>query len=89
MNAYKAINAPVGTLGLKTLQISTTGLKGNAATFATIDAELTAITAVRNAIASQMIAMIEAAEFNNMPIDTAAADILIDQANDLIGSVEQ
>jgi hypothetical protein len=88
-NAYKAINAPVGTLGRKTLQISTRGLKGNAATFAAVDAELAAITAVRNGIASQMIAMLEAAEFNNTPIDKKAADILIDAANDLIASVEE
>jgi hypothetical protein len=35
-----------------------------------------------------MIAMLEAAEFNNKPIDEQAADNLIDQANDLLQSID-
>ena len=86
--AYKAINAPVGALGRKTLKLSTTGLAGDDATFAKIDAEIAAITSTRNAIAGQMVAMLEAAELDNTPIDKAAAEALIEQANALLASVK-
>lgn len=86
--AYKAINAPVGPLGRKTLKLSTTGLSGDDATFATIDEELATITSVRNTIAGQMIAMLEAAEFNNTPIDKKAAEALIDEASALLASAK-
>jgi len=86
--AYKAINAPVGKLGLRTLEISTTGLAGDNATFAAVDARLAALLAKRNAIASQMIAMLEAAAFNNTPINQEAAEDLIEAANDLIESAQ-
>jgi len=86
--AYKAINAPVGTLGRKTLRLSTTGLAGDDATFAAVDAEIATLTSVRNAIAGQMIDMLEAAEFNNTPINNQAAEALIAEANALIASVK-
>jgi hypothetical protein len=86
--AYKAINAPVGELGLRTLTgISTTATSGNDATYAALSAQIKAITAKRNQIAGQMIAMLEAAAFDNQPIDEAAAASLIRQAHDLLASV--
>jgi hypothetical protein len=86
--AYKAINAPVGELGLRTLTgISTTATSGNDATYAALSAQIKAITAKRNQIAGQMIAMLEAAAFDNQPIDEAAAASLIKQAHDLLASV--
>jgi hypothetical protein len=87
-HAYKAINAPVATLGLKTLMISTKGLAGDDDTFATVDARLTDLTARRNAIAGKMIAMLEAAEFHNTPINEEAAEALIEAAHDLIESAD-
>jgi hypothetical protein len=86
--AYKAISAPLGTLGLKTLTgISTTALKGNDATYTSLTAQIKSITTTRNGIAGQMIAMLEGAAFNNKPIDEAVAASLIKQAYDLINSV--
>jgi hypothetical protein len=86
--AYKAINAPLGQLGFKTLTgISTAALNGDDGTYASLTAQIKAITAKRNDIASQMIAMLEDAAFANHPIDEATAAKLIQQAADLIASV--
>jgi len=84
--AYKAINAPVGTLGLKTLMISTTGLAGDDATFTAVDDRLSDLLARRNAIAGQMSVMLEAAAFDHTPINQEAATDLIEAANALIES---
>jgi hypothetical protein len=86
--AYKAINAPLGVLGFGTLTgISTTALAGDDATYAILEAQIRAITARRNDIAGQMIAMLEAAAFDNQPIDEAKAVRLIGEANDLLASI--
>lgn len=53
-------------MGLTTLQVSTTALESNApndSTYTQLENALQNITNVRNAIASQMIAILEAAEF--------------------------
>lgn len=63
---YKQLDASVGQLGLTTLQVSTTALESNApndSTYTRLENALQNITNVRNAIASQMIAILEAAEF--------------------------
>lgn len=63
---YKQINAPVGQLGLASLQVSTVALESNApndSTYTSLEAQLSALTTSRNAIASQIIAFLEAAEF--------------------------
>jgi len=85
--AYKAINAPLGSLGRSTLSLSTRALSGDDARFAALDQRIRDITAQRNAIAGQMISMLEAASFSNTPVDEQAARELIRAANQLIGSV--
>jgi hypothetical protein len=86
--AYKQINAPRGALGARTLAgISTTALKGDDATYASLEARLDAITKRRNEIAGEMIEMLEAAAFDNRPIDRTSAARLIDEAYDLLDSV--
>jgi hypothetical protein len=63
---YKQINAPVGQLGLASLQVSTVALESNApndSTYTNLEAQLSALTTSRNAIAGQIIAFLEAAEF--------------------------
>jgi hypothetical protein len=82
--AYKQINAPRGELGRKTLRLSTTGLAGDNATYNLTEATINQITAKRNAIAGQMIDMIEAAEFDDTPVDEFQAKQLISQANSLL-----
>jgi hypothetical protein len=86
--AYKQINAPRGTLGARTLTgISTNALKGDDATYASLEAQIERITDRRNKIAGQMIDMLEDAAFSGQPIDVAEAGRLIDEACDLIASV--
>ncbi|HEX9461096.1 MAG TPA: hypothetical protein VGB82_00730 [Alphaproteobacteria bacterium] len=86
--AYKDINAPLGTLGKKTLMISTTALSGDDATYAFLDAKLAGITTQRDALAAQMIGIIEDATFDRRPIDKQKAESLIDQAKALLASVQ-
>jgi hypothetical protein len=86
--AYKSINAPLGDLGFRSLTgISTNALKGDDANYATLTAQIKSVTAKRNDIAGQMIAMLEDAAFKNHPIDEAVAASLIKQAKDLIASL--
>jgi arylsulfatase A-like enzyme len=86
--AYKEINAPRGKLGARTLTgISTAALKGNDATYASLEARIDAITARRNRIAAKMIAMLEDAAFAGQSIDKTEARRLIDEASDLLDSV--
>src|SRR5579859_4681895 len=85
--AYKAINAPRGELGRRSLKISTRALTGDATTLGGIDDGLNDLTARRNAIASRMIAMLEAAAFDDQAIDSDDARHLIDEAQDLLAAV--
>ncbi len=85
--SYKQINAPVGTLGLNTLQASTVALTGNDAgdaTYAACEAKITSWVQSRNALAQQMNTMLQDAEFGGIPVDPTASAPLISQANALI-----
>jgi hypothetical protein len=85
--AYKAINAPLGELGRKSLRMATHDLTSDATTIDALDGRIYDLTARRNTISSGMIAMLEAAEFQNTPINRDAAWVLIEQARDLLGSL--
>jgi hypothetical protein len=93
--AYKQIDAPVGALGLATLQISTTALESNApndSTYTQLESYIQQTTTIRNAIAAQMIAVLEAAEFggsgNGPMFSPAHLRQLTAQANKLLSSVK-
>jgi hypothetical protein len=81
---YKQINAPVGQLGLSTLKRSTTALEGNDQTYAQIENALIALTSERNAIAGQMIGMLNAAAFEGTAINEQDARQLIQQGEGLL-----
>ena len=90
--AYKAINAPLGTLGFNTLTgISTTALASGNTTddtsYTILEAQIREITAQRNEIAGKMIEMLENAAFDDQSIDKAKAVELIDEAFDLLASI--
>ena len=85
--AYKQINAPLGELGMSALAISTSALVGDDQTYATLENQITSITAQRNAIASQMLQLLNDAEFNGKRINESSAERLIDQANRLLEQV--
>ena len=87
--AYKQINAPRGTLGRKTLTgISTRALKGDDTTYAALEDKIVDLTNRRNEIAGDMIEMLEGAAFRGQEIDEHAAKHLIDQAEDLLESID-
>jgi hypothetical protein len=59
----------------------------DAATIDALDGRLNDLTKRRNAIAAEMISMLEAAAFDNQSIDERQAEQLIEQAHDLLESV--
>ena len=91
--AYKQINAPVASFSQTTLGISTTALESGSSTddsvYSQLENQLINMTITRNAIAAQMIATLEAAEFGgssssvNVPAN-AQVSSLIAQANALL-----
>jgi hypothetical protein len=84
--AYKAINAPLGELARRTLMMSTHALSGDDATYSALEAQIASLTTQRNAIAGRMIALIEAAEFEQARIDEHEANELIEAAYGLIAA---
>ena len=89
--AYKQINAPTGRLGIATLTgISTSAVASgdptNDGTYTALEGRIRDITARRNDIAGQMIAMLENAAFHDQKIDEKEAKRLIDRAQDLLES---
>ena len=88
--AYKAINAPTGKLGIKTLTgISTQALQSaDPTTYATLESKIVNLTNRRNDIAGKMNAMLENAAFNGQEPDEHEAEHLIDQAEGLLNSID-
>lgn len=90
--SYKQISAPVGQFGLGTLQISNSALISNDsgdATYNQLENNLINLNVQRDALAGQMIQILEDAAFNGKPIDPAVASSLIQQANQLLQQVQQ
>jgi hypothetical protein len=88
---YKQINAPVGQLGLATLKVSTSALEsGNSSddsTYTNLEKQLMGFNSQRDALAVQMIALLEGAEFNGQPISQQQAKPLISQGQTLLDQV--
>ena len=86
--AYKQINAPRGALGQLTLRLSTLGLGSSPTVYNQVEQQIVDITNKRNAIAGQMISILEGAAFGNQPVNIFQAEFLIHQANELLESIE-
>ncbi len=56
-------------------------------TYTNLENQLISITSQRDALAAQMIALLEGAEFNGQPIDMNLANELIAQAQALLNSL--
>ena len=82
--AYKQLNAPVGRFGLATLATSTKALAGDDRAYNRLEDRLASLGSQRDALASQIIQKLEAAEFNNQPLDWPTTFGLLTQANRLI-----
>jgi hypothetical protein len=91
--AYKQINAPVASFSLTTLGISTTALESNStndSTYTQLENQLINMTTVRDAIAAQMIATLETAEFGGSNNASANVQVssLIARANALLAQAK-
>ena len=88
---FKQLNAPVGELGLATLQISTQALESsspNDATYTQLENQLTAITQLRNTIAGQILTILETAEFGGSYGHAHAASVQPQTASNLLGQAQ-
>jgi hypothetical protein len=85
--AYKQITAPLGELGRHTLAVSTSALAGDDATYAALEAALTAISDQRDALAAQMIALLDGAEFHGQDLRRHEVRRLVAQAHRLLAQV--
>jgi hypothetical protein len=88
---YKQLNACVGQFGLKTLSVSTKALESGSSTddstYTNLENQLISLGNQRDALAAQMIALLEGAEFNNTPFSDAQAQSLISQGQNLLNQV--
>jgi len=71
-------------LGRNTLAASTMGLAGDDAAYAAVATSLAAISDQRDALAAQMIALLDGAEFRGQPLRDCDVRPLIDQADQLL-----
>lgn len=84
---YKQLNAPFGEFGMAILGASTKALASNDAgdaTYSSIEGQIQSLTAQRDALAAQMNALLDGAEFNGQPIGSALAQSLIAQGQALL-----
>ncbi|HEX8918539.1 MAG TPA: sulfatase-like hydrolase/transferase, partial [Chloroflexota bacterium] len=88
---YKQLNACVGQFGLATLGVSTRALESGSSaddsTYTNLENQLMSVNSQRNTLASQMVALLEGAEFGNQPFSDAQAQSLIAQGQSLLNQV--
>jgi hypothetical protein len=84
--AFKDINATKGPLGVASLVYANQAITSDDATYAKYLATIGAITAERDQLASQMIALLNGAAFDGQPI--GSVDDLVGQAGKLVARVE-
>jgi hypothetical protein len=87
---YKQLDACVGQFGLATLGISNRALESNTPgdnTYNTLENDLMSFGNKRDALAGQMISLLEGAEFNGQPFSDAQAQSLISQGQALLNQV--
>ena len=84
-DAYKQINAPVGTLGLRTLQQATTAIEGGDAAYGVWLHFIAGFTTERDALAAQIKLILDDAVFSGKRLDTDRAERLLHKAEALLG----
>ena len=85
---YKQIDASVGQFALTTLAKSTQALESNASgdgDYTSLENQLITLNSRRDALAAQMIALLEGAEFNGQGITQQQAQALVAQGQTLLG----
>src|SRR5207302_3947677 len=87
---YKQLDACVGQFGLATMGISTRALESNTSgdnTYTNLENKLVSFGSQRDALAAQMITLLENAEYNNQPFSDSQAQSLISQGQALLNQV--
>src|SRR6266849_7606172 len=88
---YKQLNASFGEFAMDTLKASTKALASNDAgdaTYTTIEGQIQSLTAQRDALAAQMIGLLEGAEFKGQTFSDAQAQSLIAQGEALLNQAK-
>ena len=90
--AYKQLDAPFGRLAMASLKVSTAGMVTGTAlddsAYTALDAQLATWLSQRDALANEISAVINDAQFNGTALDVHQAMDLATQANALIAEVE-
>ncbi len=90
---YKQIDASVGDFGLTTLAASTRGLESGSASddaaYSRMEHRLASLTAQRDALAAQMIRLLEGAEFSHRAISERQARELLAQGQALLHAAHE
>ncbi len=84
---YKQLNAPFGAFAMATLSSSTKALASNDAndaTYNSIEGQIQSLTAQRDALAAQMIVLLDGAEFKGQRFSDSQAQSLIAQGQALL-----
>ena len=88
---YKQLNASFGEFAMDTLKASTKALASNDtgdATYTSIEGQIQSLTAQRDALAAQMIGLLEGAEFKGQTFSDAQAQSLIAQGEVLLNQAK-
>ncbi len=88
---YKQLNASFGEFAMDTLKASTKALASNDAgdaTYTTIEGQIQSLTAERDALAAQMIGLLEGVEFKGQTFSDAQAQSLIAQGEALLNQAK-
>ena len=84
---YKQLDASFGAFAMDTLKASTKALASNDAgdaTYNQIEGQIASLTRQRDALAAQIIGLLNGAEFNGTTFSNAQAQSLISQAQSLL-----
>ena len=85
--AYKQLNAPVGSVGLDSLVFATRAIEGDDAGYAEYLTTIGQITPARNELADEIKTVLDDAAFNGKPLDQVQALGLIARAKLIIAEV--
>src|SRR5262249_30674720 len=87
--AYKQLNAPVGSVGLDSLVFATRAIKGDDEDYGEYLTVIGPITAARNQLADEIRRVLDDAAFNGKPLDQVQALGLIARAKVIIAEVAE
>jgi hypothetical protein len=89
---YKQLDATVGEFGLATLAASTRGIESGSPTddsvYTNMESQISSLTSQRDALAAQMIGLLEGAEFNRQAITEQQAQTLVAKGQALLDTAD-